>query len=54
MAVIALWLLLVLPLTLAGNLVGRHWGGRADFPCRINAVPRVIPPTPWYKCWTGR
>lgn len=52
-AVIALWLLLVLPLTLAGNLVGRHWGGRADFPCRVNAVPRVVSPTPWCADWPG-
>jgi len=31
-----------------GTLFGRHWAGKADFPCRINSMARPIPLGPWY------
>jgi hypothetical protein len=48
LALAGLWLLIMLPLTLAGTLLGRHWCGRPDVPLRIHPVPRPIPPLPWY------
>jgi transmembrane 9 superfamily protein 3 len=44
-----IWLLVALPLTLGGTILGRQWGGKADWPCRINSFPRPIPETPWYS-----
>ena len=36
------------PLVVAGTLLGRHLGGKNDFPCRVNTIPRPIPAGPWY------
>ena len=44
----AIWLFVSLPLNLGGTILGRQWGGKADWPCRINAFPRPIPEGPWY------
>jgi len=44
----AIYLLAVVPLTVAGTILGRHWSGRSDFPCRVNAIPRPIPEKVWY------
>lgn len=42
-----MWMLLSVPLCVVGTLAGRHAntsaGGRDDFPCRVNAIPRPIP-----------
>ena len=43
----AIWLFVSLPLVVAGTMLGRHTG-KADFPCRVNSIPRPIPLTPWY------
>jgi len=44
---VALWVLLALPLTILGTIVGRHWSGSSSFPCRVNQVPRQIPEKPF-------
>jgi len=44
----AIWILVACPLTLAGTILGRNFGGKADFPCRVNQVPRQIPEKKWY------
>eukprot|EP00614_Pseudopedinella_elastica_P018525 CAMPEP_0172652632 /NCGR_PEP_ID=MMETSP1068-20121228/243413_1 /TAXON_ID=35684 /ORGANISM="Pseudopedinella elastica, Strain CCMP716" /LENGTH=602 /DNA_ID=CAMNT_0013467047 /DNA_START=75 /DNA_END=1883 /DNA_ORIENTATION=+ len=46
--IFAIWLFVSFPLVVAGTLVGRHLGGKNDFPCRVNTIPRPIPPGPWY------
>lgn len=43
-----IWIALVLPLNVAGNILGRNWSGQANNPCRINAQPRGLPDKPWY------
>lgn len=47
-AVLAIWILISVPLTMFGTVVGRNWNGTADNPCRINPVPRQIPEKKWY------
>jgi transmembrane 9 superfamily member 3 len=44
----AIWLFVSFPLTVVGTLFGRHWAGKADFPCRVNSMARPIPLGPWY------
>jgi transmembrane 9 superfamily protein 3 len=46
--VFAIWFFVSFPLVVAGTLVGRHVGGKNDFPCRVNTIPRPIPKGPWY------
>ncbi|XJO76475.1 hypothetical protein BDV3_006991 [Batrachochytrium dendrobatidis] len=48
LAILAIWIFLVLPLTLFGAIVGRNWAGMPNFPCRINPIPRPIPDKTWY------
>ncbi|ODM87817.1 Transmembrane 9 superfamily member 3 [Orchesella cincta] len=47
-AVACIVLFVVLPLTLVGTVLGRNLAGQADYPCRVNAVPRPIPEKKWY------
>lgn len=42
-AMLLLWLLVAVPLTIAGTILGRNFGGVADYPCRVNAIPRLVP-----------
>lgn len=44
----AIWLFVSFPLTVVGTMFGRHWGGKSDFPCRVNSMARPIPKGPWY------
>jgi transmembrane 9 superfamily protein 2/4 len=47
LAVLCLWLLVSVPLV----FVGAYYGFRADkveLPVRVSAMPRQIPPQPWY------
>jgi transmembrane 9 superfamily protein 3 len=44
----AIWLFVSFPLTVVGTMFGRHWGGKNDFPCRVNNMARPIPAGPWY------
>lgn len=43
-----LWLLVAVPLTIAGTILGRNFGGVADYPCRVNAIPRLVPEKAWF------
>ena len=44
----AVFIFVSFPLVVAGTLLGRHVGGKNDFPCRVNTIPRPIPAGPWY------
>jgi len=48
-AVLSIWALISVPLTMVGTVVGRNWNGTADNPCRINPVPRQIPEKKWFN-----
>lgn len=48
MIIILIWLLVALPLTVLGTVLGRHWSGESNFPCRANAIPGPIPERSWY------
>ncbi|KAJ3410600.1 hypothetical protein HDV05_003550 [Chytridiales sp. JEL 0842] len=48
MAVLSIWLFCVFPLCVIGVILGRNWAGNADFPCRVNPIPRPIPDKAWY------
>ncbi|KAH9244188.1 hypothetical protein BASA81_018422 [Batrachochytrium salamandrivorans] len=48
LAILAIWIFLVFPLTLLGAIVGRNWAGALNSPCRINPIPRPIPDRTWY------
>lgn len=37
---IAIWLFVSLPLSIVGTVVGRHWMGKYEPPCRVNSIPR--------------
>ena len=41
-------LFVILPLTLIGTVLGRNLHGQANYPCRVNAVPRPIPEKKWF------
>lgn len=47
LALVALWFLINIPLTLIGSYVGIRAGGFTH-PVRVNQIPRQIPPTVWY------
>eukprot|EP01035_Chromulina_nebulosa_P018466 gene18466-24176_t len=38
-----------IPLAIGGTIIGRHWFGKNDPPCRINSIPRPIPVPNWYS-----
>lgn len=43
-----IWLFISTPLVLAGTYLGRHLGGTASWPCRVNHIPHPIPPRRWF------
>lgn len=45
--ILLVWLLLAFPLCVIGSMFGRHWGGKGNFPCRVNSIPRPIPQGVW-------
>jgi len=47
--ILLLNLLVTLPLTVIGSIVGRNTAGEFQAPCRTNKVPRQIPAAPWYR-----
>jgi len=47
-SVFAIWVFVSCPLTLVGTVVGKNWNGTANYPCRINQVPRQIQEKKWY------
>lgn len=48
LAVTAICIFVILPLTLVGTVLGRNLSGQANYPCRVNAVPRPIPEKKWF------
>ncbi|CAM9915979.1 unnamed protein product [Ectocarpus sp. 4 AP-2014] len=44
-----IWVFVSFPLCVAGSMFGRHWGGKGNFPCRVNSIPRPIPESVWYS-----
>ncbi|KAJ3350613.1 Transmembrane 9 super member 3 [Entophlyctis luteolus] len=48
-AVAALWILCVVPLTFFGVVFGRNFNGGDDAVCRINPIPRPIPDAEMYS-----
>jgi hypothetical protein len=46
--VLLIWVFLSVPLCVLGTILGRNWSGAPDFPCRVNAIPRLIPDKRWY------
>lgn len=47
-AVVCICFFIILPLTLAGTLLGRNTNGQANYPCRVSSVPRPIPEKKWF------
>lgn len=45
---VAIWAFVALPLAVAGTIFGRHWVGKYEPPCRVNSIPRPVPPALWY------
>lgn len=48
LAIFIVFVVVVLPLTYFGGIMGRHWFVIGEDPCRIGLVKRVIPTTPFY------
>lgn len=46
---IAIWTFVSLPLVAVGTVLGRVRGGAAAPPCRVNNLPRTIPPRRWFS-----
>ena len=46
-AVTAIVIFVILPLTLVGTVLGRNLYGAPNVPCRVNTVPRPIPEKKW-------
>eukprot|EP00759_Apiculatamorpha_spiralis_P046805 PhF_6_TR42941/c1_g3_i2/m.65240/K17085/TM9SF1; transmembrane 9 superfamily member 1 len=49
MALFALYFLVAFPLTLAGAIAGKNYGGSFNAPCRTKQAHREIPTAPWYR-----
>ena len=47
-AILLIWALVALPLCVVGTILGRNWAGTSDAPCKINAIPRLIPQKRWF------
>lgn len=47
LAILLMWVVLSVPLTIAGYFLGMKHGGWSN-PVRTNSIPRQIPPCPWY------
>ncbi|KAI9099746.1 hypothetical protein DFS34DRAFT_592658 [Phlyctochytrium arcticum] len=47
-AIAAIWIFVIFPLTLMGYIVGRNFTKTREFPCRVNPIPRPIPDKVWY------
>jgi len=46
--ILGVWVFAALPLAVVGTILGRHWMGKFEPPCRVNSIPRPIPVCPWY------
>lgn len=47
-AVVALWALGALPLTVLGTVLGRRYSSAPDHPCRVKRIPSPVPVRAWY------
>ena len=47
-AITAIVLFVILPLSLVGTVLGRNIHGQPNYPCRVNPVVRPIPEKKWY------
>merc|ERR1719431_922308 len=47
-AITAIILFVILPLTLVGTVLGRNICGQPNNPCRVNPAPRPIPEKKWF------
>lgn len=47
LAILLLWVLLSVPLSVGGYFLGMKHGG-ISYPVRVTQIPRQIPPQPWY------
>lgn len=47
-AVTAIVIFVIMPLTLVGTVLGRNLYGAPNVPCRVNTVPRPIPEKKWF------
>lgn len=49
--IMVIWALVTLPLTTIGGIIGRNTAKGREFtpPCRVNKIPREVPPMPWYR-----
>ncbi len=43
------YIIVACPLAVGGTILGRHWSGQSEFPCRVNTLPRPIPERQWYN-----
>lgn len=50
LTIFALWFCVSLPLVLLGGAVG-YRRDAIEFPRKVNAIARTIPPQPWYLCY---
>ncbi|CAH8540259.1 unnamed protein product [Schistosoma turkestanicum] len=48
LAVTSIILFIIIPLNLVGTVLGRNLFGIANFPCRVNPVPKPIPEKKWF------
>lgn len=48
MKIFAIWAFVAIPLSVVGTIAGRHLTPKYDPPCRVNSIPRPIPPSQWY------
>lgn len=48
LVVVAIWMFVIVPLTLVGAVLGRNLASTADNPCRVNPLPRPIPEKKWF------
>jgi len=46
--ILAIWLIVCVPLSVAGTIFGRHLLSKYTPPCRVNEVPRPIQAPQWY------
>jgi len=47
-AMAMIFFFVTLPLVVVGTILGRHWNGKRDVPCRVTVIPRPIPAKPWF------
>ena len=49
LSLVLLWIFVAVPLTVGGTMLGRHMSARASWPCRVHAIPGLVPEHRWYR-----